>query len=193
MCLKFLRSWIVNIATVVLFITAVEMLLPNNNLKKYSKFVMGLILMVTLINPLIKLIDKDFNINKYSYEFSKGIDHEESKESFFQYKEKNIERTKENFNKNLQEVVDKKLKNKFPKGKFKVDTKVEFNEEDNNFTIEGIKVGFKDKRVEKVKKVQVSINENDNNSEEDELSKNIRNYLSEELELSKDIISVNKM
>ncbi|BDR67361.1 stage III sporulation protein AF [Clostridium tetani] len=193
MFLKFLRSWIVNIATVVLFITAVEMLLPNNNLKKYSKFVMGLILMVTLINPLIKLIDKDFNINKYYYEFSKGIDHEESKESFFQYKEKNIERTKENFNKNLQEVVDKKLKNKFPKGKFKVDTKVEFNEEDNNFTIEGIKVGFKDKRVEKVKKVQVSINENDNNSEEDELSKDIRNYLSEELGLSKDIISVNKM
>ncbi|CDI49717.1 stage III sporulation protein AF [Clostridium tetani] len=193
MFLKSLRSWIVNIATVVLFITAVEMLLPNNNLKKYSKFVMGLILMVTLINPLIKLIDKDFNINKYSYEFSKGIDHEESKESFSQYKEKNIERTKENFNKNLQEVVDKKLKNKFPKGKFKVDTKVEFNEEDNNFTIEGINVGFKDKRVEKVKKVQVSINENDNSSEEDELSKDIRNYLSEELGLSKDIISVNKM
>lgn len=193
MFLKSLREWIINISTVVLFITAVEMILPNNSLKKYSKFVMGLILMVTLINPLIKLIDKDFNINKYASEFSKGIDVEDSKETLSQYKQKNIEKTKENFNKNLQELVDKKLKNKFPKGKFKVNTRVGFNEEDNNFIIEGIKVGFKDKRVEKIKKIQVNINKNEKNLEQDELSKNIRNYLSEEFGISKDIISVNKM
>ncbi|MDU1443756.1 MAG: stage III sporulation protein AF [Clostridium cochlearium] len=193
MFLKELRHWIINIATVVLFITAVEMLLPNNNLKKYSKFVMGLILMVTLINPLIKLVDKDFNINRYYNEFSKGINNEESKESFFQYKKKNIEMTKENFNKNLQQLVDEKLKNKFPKGKFKVDTKIQFDEKDNNFIIENIKVDFKDKRVRKIKKVQVSTKENENMSEEDELSRDIKNYLSEELGLSKDIILVNKM
>lgn len=193
MFLKSLREWIINISTVVLFITAVEMILPNNSLKKYSKFVMGLILMVTLINPLIKLIDKDFNINKYASEFSKGIDVEDSKETLSQYKQKNIEKTKENFNKNLQELVDKKLKNKFPKGKFKVNTRVGFNEEDNNFIIEGIKVGFKDKRVEKIKKIQVNINKNEKNLEQDELSKNIRNYLSEEFGISKDIVSVNKM
>ncbi|MBE6065349.1 stage III sporulation protein AF [Clostridium cochlearium] len=193
MFLKELRHWIINIATVVLFITAVEMLLPNNNLKKYSKFVMGLILMVTLINPLIKLVDKDFNINRYYNEFSKGINNEESKESFFQYKKKNIEMTKENFNKNLQQLVDEKLKNKFPKGKFKVDTKIQFDEKDNNFIIENIKVDFKDKRVRKIKKVQVSTKENENVSEEDELSRDIKNYLSEELGLSKDIILVNKM
>ena len=174
MFLKELRHWIINIATVVLFITAVEMLLPNNNLKKYSKFVMGLILMVTLINPLIKLVDKDFNINRYYNEFSKGINNEESKESFFQYKKKNIEMTKENFNKNLQQLVDEKLKNKFPKGKFKVDTKIQFDEKDNNFIIENIKVDFKDKRVRKIKKVQVSTKENENVSEEDELSRDIK-------------------
>lgn len=193
MFLKALRNWIVNISTVVLFITAVEMLLPNNNLKKYAKFVMGLILMVTLINPLIKLIDKDFNINKYSHEFSKEIDNNASKESFSQYKEKNIEKTKENFNKNLQEVVDKKLKTKFPKGKFKVNTKIGFNKKNNNFTVEGVNVSFKDKRIEKVKKVEVNINKNEKNLEEDQLSKDIKNYLSEELGISQDIISVNKM
>lgn len=51
-----LRAWIVNISTVVLFITAVEMLLPDNSLKKYSKFVLGLILITVLINPLIKYL-----------------------------------------------------------------------------------------------------------------------------------------
>lgn len=193
MFLKSLREWIINISTVVLFITAVEMILPNNSLKKYSKFVMGLILMVTLINPLIKLIDKDFNINKYASEISKGIDVEDSKEILSQYKQKNIEKTKESFNKNLQELVDKKLKDKFSKDKFRVDTRVGFNEKDNNFIIEGIRVGFKDKRVEKIKKIHVNINKNEKNLEQDELSKNIRNYLSEELGISKDIISVNRM
>lgn len=193
MFLKALKDWIVNISTVVLFITAVEMLLPNNNLKKYAKFVMGLILMVTLINPLIKLIDKDFNINKYSHEFSKEIDHNASKESFSQYKEKNIEKTKQNFNKNLQDVVYKKLKTKFQKGKFKVNTKVGFNKKDNNFTVEGVNVSFKDKRIEKVKKIEVNINKDEKNLEEDQFSKDVKNYLSEELGISKDIISVNKM
>ena len=39
-----LRNWIISICTAVIFITAVEMIMPNNSFKKYAKFVLGLIL-----------------------------------------------------------------------------------------------------------------------------------------------------
>ncbi|MCD3297735.1 stage III sporulation protein AF, partial [Clostridium botulinum] len=46
-----IRQWVISIATAIFFITAVEMILPNNSIKKYAKFVLGLILITVVINP----------------------------------------------------------------------------------------------------------------------------------------------
>lgn len=60
-----LRIWVVNICTTVFFITAVEMILPDNNLKKYAKFVLGLILMTVIINPLVKFLNQGSEITTF--------------------------------------------------------------------------------------------------------------------------------
>ena len=41
------------------------MILPDNNMKKYAKFVLGLILIVVIIKPIIKIFEKDFDFNSY--------------------------------------------------------------------------------------------------------------------------------
>ncbi len=64
--IELLKVWVTNITIAIFFITAVEMILPDNSMKKYAKFVLGLLLIVVIINPIIKIFDKDFNISAYS-------------------------------------------------------------------------------------------------------------------------------
>ena len=59
-----LKVWVTNITIAIFFITAVEMILPDNSMRKYAKFVLGLMLIVVIINPIMKIFDKDFNFNE---------------------------------------------------------------------------------------------------------------------------------
>jgi len=59
--LDFIRQWVVNIVTLVLFIVIVEMLLPGGKMKKYISLVTGTILIIVIINPLTGLTAKKFD------------------------------------------------------------------------------------------------------------------------------------
>ena len=41
------------------------MILPDNNLKKYCRFVLGLILMTVIINPLVKFLNQGSDITTF--------------------------------------------------------------------------------------------------------------------------------
>ena len=51
--MEILKDWISDICVSILFMTAVELVLPENSIKKYSKFVLGLIFIVVVINHII--------------------------------------------------------------------------------------------------------------------------------------------
>lgn len=59
--LEFIRQWVVNIVTLVLFIVVVEMLLPGGKMKKYINLVTGTILIIAIITPLTGLTGKKFD------------------------------------------------------------------------------------------------------------------------------------
>jgi stage III sporulation protein AF len=59
--IEFIRQWVINIVTLVLFIVIVEMLLPGGKMKKYISLVTGTILIIVIINPLIGLTGKKFD------------------------------------------------------------------------------------------------------------------------------------
>ncbi|WML35311.1 stage III sporulation protein AF [Clostridium sp. OS1-26] len=80
--LQALREWLIGICTAVFFITAVEIILPDNSLKKYAKFVLGLILITVFINPLIKVFDRNFDINTYTSNAIQSFDAKKRKMSF---------------------------------------------------------------------------------------------------------------
>ncbi|MEW9093696.1 MAG: stage III sporulation protein AF [Clostridiaceae bacterium] len=189
-----LREWIINIASLILFITAVEMLLPNNSLKKYSKFVLGLILMTVLINPIIKIFNRNFNISVYSQNISRVIYDEEKVDSIEKYKEESLKNTVKNFQTNLEQIIGDKLKDEFKGLNTKIEVQAEYSDKDNNFNIKDIKIGIKDGKVEKVKKVEVSIGEKTlEEKEKDKLHDDIKSYLSKELKVEESIITVYKL
>ncbi|OFI07592.1 stage III sporulation protein SpoIIIAF [Clostridium acetireducens DSM 10703] len=194
-----LKQWIINICTAVFFITAVEMILPNNSLKKYAKFVLGLILITVLINPIIKIFHKNFDINVYSKNIYENFDKSKHQEDLQEYKKNTLDNTVEVFKSNIESLCENKLKEKYPNEKYKVSAKVQFDEGKEKFFINKIDVLVKSNKIEKIKKVKIDSKDRlantSNNTEilNNEKGKNIKKYLSDELKVSKDIIIVRKL
>ncbi|WP_243290205.1 stage III sporulation protein AF [Bacillus sp. FJAT-47783] len=57
--MAFLTEWVTNIILFILLALVVDMLLPNSSMKKYTKLVMSLLLMVIIITPIFRLFSYD--------------------------------------------------------------------------------------------------------------------------------------
>lgn len=142
-----LKNWIISISAVIIFITAIEMILPNNNLKKYSKFVFGIILTITIIKPIFTFLSKgpdDFsdNVKKYIDE-NKYINEDEEAVNKFT-------------NKELSDSVKRLLKEKFKDKDFSVQVQGEVNNKKYTVNIDKVKVGVKQLSIKKVENVDIN-------------------------------------
>ncbi|KOR26667.1 stage III sporulation protein AF [Clostridium sp. FAM 1755] len=195
--LQWLKEWITNIAVAVFFITAIEMLLPKNNIKKYGKFVLGLILITVILNPIIKIFNKDYNISQYAEKATASFNNMEYKNDFDKYKKKNREETLNNFKVNLETQTKKKLEEKFPENKYEVNVKIVYDEEKNNLEIKSMDVGVKDNKIEKIKKVsKINIGNNENGKEDKKTFEGegkIKQFINSEFKVSSDVIKVYKL
>jgi stage III sporulation protein AF len=174
----------------------VEIILPDNSMKKYAKFVLGLILITVFINPIIKIFDRNFDISTYTANVVVNFDKKKAVNEFKQYKERNVNDTLEVFELNLQTSCEKKLKEKYPDSNYKVEVKAVYDSENNKLTIKDIKVGIKDGGIEKIKRIKISGDSKSVNSEDNmdnEKSTYIKKYLSNELNVSKDVILIYKL
>ncbi|MCU9613838.1 stage III sporulation protein AF [Caldibacillus lycopersici] len=59
--MEFLSEWITNILLFILLAVVVELLLPQTNLQKYVKMVLGLLLIVIILTPIFQLFSVDAN------------------------------------------------------------------------------------------------------------------------------------
>lgn len=187
------KNWIVTICTAVFFITAVEMLLPNNNLKKYAKFVLGLILITVLIAPIIKIFDHNYDISTYESKAESYFNGEAYKTNTSKYIDESEKNTLNAFELNLKNLCEKKLKERFPKYSCAVDLNVDYDSKSQMFEIKSIQIGVNDKMVQKIKKVQINTKINEDNKKNmlnNELSNSMKSYLSEQIGVEADVITV---
>ncbi|AUM95708.1 TPA: stage III sporulation protein AF [Clostridium botulinum] len=195
--LQWLKEWITNIAVAVFFITAIEMLLPKNNIKKYGKFVLGLILITVILNPIIKIFNKDYNISQYADKATASFNNAEYKNDFDKYKKKNREETLNNFKANLENQTKKKLEEKFPENKYEVSVEIAYDEEKDNLQIKSMDVGVKGNKIEKIKKVnKINIGNNENGKEDKKTFEGegkIKQFISNEFKVSSGVIKVYKL
>jgi len=61
---ELIREWIITITSVIIFVTFVEILIPNSNHKRYINVVVGFLLMMVILNPLTKLISGEIDFEE---------------------------------------------------------------------------------------------------------------------------------
>ncbi|MBN1035882.1 stage III sporulation protein AF [Clostridium botulinum] len=193
--MNLLKELVTTLVTALIFITAIELISPNNGMKKYLKFILGLVLITIILNPIVKIISSGQNniydsISNYEDVFSNYQNQIKSSEEN-ELKDGDLRKQafEENFNKNCESV----LKSQYPNKKFKSDVECTVNFNSMIFDIKKIKVGISEKSVSKIKKVIINKNDKSYDDNQNSQYKEVVTFISEQLDIAKEKIEVYKI
>lgn len=188
-----IKGFVITLVTMLILMTAIEFIAPDNNMKKYLKFVLGLILISVMLSPIISLFSKgeesiSLQIQKYM-ELSENESVEVSKD--YKINSESV------FKENLQENCNRLLKEKFSDKDFISNIDCNVDMDNINYSINKIQVGVKNKEVSKIQKIIINTEEDSKtvSSQEEKVNNEdeIISYLAEALNVSKDKIEVYKV
>lgn len=205
--IEILSSWAKGLGITIVIVSIFEMLLPNNNTKKYIRIVLGVFVIFNIIAPLIK--NKEiFNLDNIDLEQYQTVETGAVNQTSMN------ERIKVLYAEELEKDITKKVKEKgYSVEKCKVNVQISDNEEDTK--INKIKLVIKkDKEkiqekentenkiiteIQKIKKVdtQVQTNKTDENKEavSEKIDKaeiqNIKKFLIEEYGVNEKCLEIN--
>ncbi|MFD2672763.1 stage III sporulation protein AF [Marinicrinis sediminis] len=60
--MEWLGSWLQEIVLIVLFATFIELLLPNHSMQRYVKVVLSLLVLLTILQPIVRLLQSDWQM-----------------------------------------------------------------------------------------------------------------------------------
>ena len=192
--MEYINNFVITLVATIIFMTAVEIISPDNSMKKYIKFVLGLILISVMINPIVKFFTDGEQelvsaIKNYESVFYEGTTNEN---------EDSISKSQiESFKNNLNINCDNLLKEKFLDKEFKSNVECEIDLDNMTYSIESLEVGVKDGGIKLVDNIKIDINEeneeavsNDGSVENEE---EIKNYLSEVFKIPTEKIKLYSM
>ena len=178
--MEYLNQFVITLVATMIFMTAVDIIAPDNSMKKYIKFVLGLILITVMINPIIKFFtggeqEVVNTIKKYENMLYEGAN--------IQAKEDISEQKIESFKNNLNSNCDSLLKNEFSDKEFKSNVECTLDLENMTYSIDSLEVGVKDNSIKIVDKIKININEESEEAVSNEAmienQEEIKNYLSD--------------
>lgn len=116
--MSFLSSWISNIIIFILLATVIDMLLPNSSLQKYTKMVIGLLLIAIIITPILSLFQTNFEQVLASATVQLNPDNENKLGNLTESKKKEIQAVQSAYilkqlGNELQEKVEEELMKKY--------------------------------------------------------------------------------
>ena len=102
-----ISSYVSSIVTLILAITIIELILPNNKNKKYVMFTSSLITMLSVINPILKVFGSQINITQEIENFQKEMkEYENSSVTNYQLEDNVYDAYVENLKNNMKERLE---------------------------------------------------------------------------------------
>lgn len=194
--MSFIYEWVTNIILIILLATILELLLPSSAFQKYVKVVIGLLLIIAILNPLIKLFSVDLNHQLASFGLD-GAEFEQSEmKNLIENKKSEIQASQdayilEQMAVQLRQKVEGKLEDQFEKRLKDVvvqDQSQIGSKEDQwivNVTVESYEG---DESIEVVKEISIDTSKNEQVEVESSDLDEIERFLSKEWEIPIDQI-----
>ncbi len=118
--MSFIYEWVTNIILIILLATILELLLPSSAFQKYVKVVIGLLLIISILNPLIKFFSVDLNSQLASFQLEGSGEDQEQLKNLIENKKSEIQASQdayilEQMAVQLRQQVEGKLENQFDK------------------------------------------------------------------------------
>lgn len=196
--IEIISNWAGELIVALVIVTIIEMLLPNNKIKKYVKMVIGLYIIFCIISPFI---DKEefSSIYKETQRSLEKIQLETQVTSELESTDSTIEALYiQEFEK---DVITRVEELGYEVKKCEVSIEIDATKENAginaiNLNIGGKKSSNQNKNVEieNVEKVEISINNqdraNNNNEKETEDTKKVKEFLMEHYEISEEKVKI---
>lgn len=84
--MEFLQGWIISLVSIVILSVLIDVILPNGSIRKYTRFIIGILVIFVILSPVVRLLNKGFSLDKVieGNLYKLNIDE-------FQYKASNME------------------------------------------------------------------------------------------------------
>lgn len=109
--LEFLRSWIINIVTITILLVLFEIIMPSGKIKKIIRLIAGFVMLIAVINPVLALKNKSFDLGNNVISDSMYLDKNELEASSRLLKDKQMKQVSEVYKKkvisSIQEQAEK--------------------------------------------------------------------------------------
>ena len=188
--MEYIKSFIETLVTIIILFSAIELISPNNSMKKYIKFVLGLILIVVMLNPIIDFFTEGEDKIVSTIKEYENILSKDTKTSSDVAVSNEVEDV---FVENLNKNSANELAEAFPDYTFVCNIDCNIDLSNYSYNISHAKIGISTNKiqdVEKVEKVEIS-NDNESNSKiysNDE--QKIVSYVSSMLGISAEVYTV---
>ena len=188
--MEYIKSFIETLVTIIILFSAIELISPNNSMKKYIKFVLGLILIVVMLNPIIDFFTEGEDKIVSTIKEYENILSKDTKTSSDVAVSNEVEDV---FIENLNKNSAAELAEAFPDYTFVCNINCNIDLSNYSYNISHAKIGIstgKIQDVEKIEKVEIS-NDNETNSKvysDDE--QKIVSYVSNMLGISEEKIEI---
>lgn len=189
-----IKGFIITLVSMIILISAIELISPDNSMKKYLKFVLGTILIAVMISPIVSLVSN--GEGALTKEIEQYIELADNK-SIEANSEQKVITSEITFRQNLEDNCNILLKEKYKDLEFISSIDCEVNMQNITYSINKVEVGVKNKEISKIEKIVISQNDESTEvySKEEKVDNEdeIIDYLSEILNVTKDKIRVYKL
>lgn len=186
--ISFLKGWITSVLVTVVFLVIVDTILPSNNMKKYAKFVMGLIIIITLLTPVFKIFNAGGNIEDYIAKYTKELDVTKTTINKNEIQKDVNKKTIEAFKKKLKTAIEQSIFDKTGKKYVisQLDIVEDIKEKDfSKIKYIELKKGSNNGDIKEVDKIIIGENQN---KEEECRDKGVLNLLEKEFNINSSLV-----
>lgn len=199
--IEFIKSWIVQIITLVMFIVLLEILVPSGKIRKFINLVSGFILIIAIVNPFLHFFKNGIDLKEFQYKDANFIDQREIETNSKIFEDQQMKQITEVYKKKVAAQIEKAVKEIKGVGDVKVDVSINEDHNAENFgEIRQVCLGVSPaedsnavKPVSKVDKIKVNKSENPKDTQKEissDLNNKIRDKINKLLEVNKENIVI---
>ncbi|MGP4080944.1 stage III sporulation protein AF [Pseudalkalibacillus sp. R45] len=195
--MSFIYEWVTNIILIILLATILELLLPSNAFQKYVKVVIGLLLIIAILNPMIKMFSVDLNQELATFANNEAIIKDSEMKNLIENKKSEIQASQDAYILEqmavlLHQKVEDKLAEQYQKRLKDVvlQEKTQNGSEENQWIIHATleSQSTDEDSIEAIQEVTIDSSSRIEPTEESADMKEIKAFLSKEWEVSPDQI-----
>ncbi|MDI6618150.1 MAG: stage III sporulation protein AF [Clostridiales bacterium] len=108
-----LNKWIYTIVVIMILAAFLDILMPNSSMKKYTRLVLGLLIMSVILQPVLKIMNKNYSFSLDSSKYESQLSNEYMKNQTENYSTKQslevVKLYKQNLEKEIGDQVKKEI------------------------------------------------------------------------------------